>query len=249
MLAAGSARRLPPARVPAAGWGALAAGMLAAAAAAGRPVLLVGVAVVQAGLGWGWLRRAAVGPRMQSAAIVGAVAVAGDLLVVTRPANGLARLAGLIGLAFVATVLDQLLRRDRGQLTDSLMHTMSAAVLVMMIATPLALPRGGTAGAVLIAGFVGIAAALVLAVVARSRSALVIGVVGVLAGGTGGAAYGLIAADGSAGGGLAVGLGTGALAVVGWLTARSARSVPAEALLPLALAAPAGYVAGRLLGG
>lgn len=235
--------------MPAVGWGALIAAVLAGAAGAGRPVLLVGVAAAQAGLGWGWLSRAAVGLRLPSAALVGAVAVAGDLLVVARPTAGLGRLAGLTGGAVVATLLDQLIRRERSQLTDSLLHTGSAAVLVVALATPLAVPSGGTARAALVAGFVGMAAALVVPGIARSLSAPAVGAVGVLAGGAGGATYGLFASGLSVGAGLATGAGTGALAVAGWLAARSARSGPAEALLPLALAAPAAYVAGRLLGG
>ena len=260
-------------RGPALAAGAAAAVVLAGAAAAGRSLLVGCVIATQLGLAASWLRAAAIPALGVPLAITVAVAAAVDLLGQAGGGDRLERLAGVVGVAFLGMLLGELVRRDRSRVTDSLVATASAVVLVVMLASPLALALSSGGRAVVGATFAAVAAALAVAAVVAAVGAAAGGradnglgaaatlILAVVAGGGVGAAYGSVSQHGPRWG-VAVGLAAALFAAAGWaLTAGSTDhstapraagalrpSAPVMALLPLALAAPVGYAAGRLLG-
>jgi len=256
-------------RGPALAAGAAAAVALAGAAAAGRSLLVGCVIATQLGLAASWLRAAAIPALGVPLAITVAVAAAVDLLGQAGGGDRLERLAGVVGVAFLGMLLGELVRRDRSRVTDSLVATASAVVLVVMLASPLALAPSSGGRAIVGATFAAVAAALAVAAVgaaAGGRADNGLGaaatlILAVVAGGGVGAAYGSVSQHGPRWG-VAVGLAAALFAAAGWaLTVGSTDhstapraagalrpSAPVMALLPLALAAPVGYAAGRLLG-
>ena len=260
-------------RGPALAVGAAAAVVLAGAAAAGRSLLVGCVIATQLGLAASWLRAAAIPALGVPLAITVAVAAAVDLLGQAGGGDRLGRLAAVVGVAFLGMLLGELVRRDRSRVTDSLVATASAVVLVVMLASPLALAPSRSGRAVVGATFAAVAAALSVAAVGAAVGAAAGGradnrlgaaatlILAVVAGGGVGAAYGSVSQHGPRWG-VAVGLAAALFAAAGWaLTAGSTDhstapraagalrpSAPVMALLPLALAAPVGYAAGRLLG-
>lgn len=260
-------------RGPALAAGAAAAVVLAGAAAAGRSLLVGCVIATQLGLAASWLRAAAIPALGVPLAITVAVAAAVDLLGQAGGGDRLERLAGVVGVAFLGMLLGELVRRDRSRVTDSLVATASAVVLVVMLASPLALAPSSGGRAVVGATFAAVAAALAVAAVVAAVGAAAGGradnglgaaatlILAVVAGGGVGAAYGSVSQHGPRWG-VAVGLAAALFAAAGWaLTVGSTDhstapraagalrpSAPVMALLPLALAAPVGYAAGRLLG-
>lgn len=260
-------------RGPALAAGAAAAVVLAGAAAAGRSLLVGCVIATQLGLAASWLRAAAIPALGVPLAITVAVAAAVDLLGQAGGGDRLGRLAAVVGVAFLGMLLGELVRRDRSRVTDSLVATASAVVLVVMLASPLALAPSSGGRAVVGATFAAVAAALAVAAVGAALGAAAGGradnrlgaaatlILAVVAGGGVGAAYGSVSQHGPRWG-VAVGLAAALFAAAGWaLTAGSTDhstapraagalrpSAPVMALLPLALAAPVGYAAGRLLG-
>jgi hypothetical protein len=260
-------------RGPALAAGAAAAVVLAGAAAAGRSLLVGCVIATQLGLAASWLRAAAIPALGVPLAITVAVAAAVDLLGQAGGGDRLERLAGVVGVAFLGMLLGELVRRDRSRVTDSLVATASAVVLVVMLASPLALAPSSGGRAVVGATFAAVAAALAVAAVGAVVGAAAGGradnglgaaatlILAVVAGGGVGAAYGSVSQHGPRWG-VAVGLAAALFAAAGWaLTVGSTDhstapraagalrpSAPVMALLPLALAAPVGYAAGRLLG-
>jgi len=256
-------------RGPALAAGAAAAVALAGAAAAGRSLLVGCVIATQLGLAASWLRAAAIPALGVPLAITVAVAAAVDLLGQAGGGDRLERLAGVVGVAFLGMLLGELVRRDRSRVTDSLVATASAVVLVVMLASPLALALSSGGRAVVGATFAAVAAALAVAAVGAAvggradnrLGAAATLILAVVAGGGVGAAYGSVSQHGPRWG-VAVGLAAALFAAAGWaLTAGSTDhstapraagalrpSAPVMALLPLALAAPVGYAAGRLLG-
>lgn len=260
-------------RGPALAAGAAAAVVLAGAAAAGRSLLVGCVIATQLGLAASWLRAAAIPALGVPLAITVAVAAAVDLLGQAGGGDRLGRLAAVVGVAFLGMLLGELVRRDRSRVTDSLVATASAVVLVVMLASPLALAPSSGGRAVVGATFAAVAAALAVAAVGAVVGAAAGGradnglgaaatlILAVVAGGGVGAAYGSVSQHGPRWG-VAVGLAAALFAAAGSaLTAGSTDhstapraagalrpSAPVMALLPLALAAPVGYAAGRLLG-
>jgi hypothetical protein len=260
-------------RGPALAAGAAAAVVLAGAAAAGRSLLVGCVIATQLGLAASWLRAAAIPALGVPLAITVAVAAAVDLLGQAGGGDRLGRLAAVVGVAFLGMLLGELVRRDRSRVTDSLVATASAVVLVVMLASPLALAPSRSGRAVVGATFAAVAAALAVAAVGAVVGAAAGGradnglgaaatlILAVVAGGGVGAAYGSVSQHGPRWG-VAVGLAAALFAAAGWaLTVGSTDhstapraagalrpSAPVMALLPLALAAPVGYAAGRLLG-
>ena len=256
-------------RGPALAAGAAAAVALAGAAAAGRSLLVGCVIATQLGLAASWLRAAAIPALGVPLAITVAVAAAVDLLGQAGGGDRLGRLAAVVGVAFLGMLLGELVRRDRSRVTDSLVATASAVVLVVMLASPLALALSSGGRAVVGATFAAVAAALAVAAVGAAvggradnrLGAAATLILAVVAGGGVGAAYGSVSQHGPRWG-VAVGLAAALFAAAGWaLTVGSTDhstapraagalrpSAPVMALLPLALAAPVGYAAGRLLG-
>lgn len=200
-----------------------------------------------------------------------AAAAAADALVTVENGAHVGDLAGVLGVAMVASLGHQIVRRRRRHVTISLAGTVSAVVLVVATATYVPLRYGADGRSSAVAAFAGIGAATLLACLVDlglPRPA-------VLGGGNRGWAglvLGLAAAAGAGwlvghelGGitprhALEVALVTGGVALAADLgidagrvaygdadeRARSALD-PVEMLVPVAVAAPAAYVVGRLL--
>ena len=230
----------------------LAAGLAAAlglAAAGPVAVLVAAVGLVQVLVAVRWF--AALGHRFCGArrGLVGAAAAIGaDLAVALREERRpLAPVTAVLGLAMLAAMLHQLVRRDgRDRLTDSLTATVSLAVVGALGSCYLG-TQSSRDGAAFVAA--GVAAAAVVVVVAalpgarggrrRRRTGRRVGA---------GVVVGLLSDLGPRTGGF-VGLGCGVAAAVGAAVARrAARPDPfVTAGLPLLLAAPVAFVLARLL--
>lgn len=263
-----------PSRAAAVGPG-VAAGAVAAALAGlallGTGGIGAGVFVVQAVLAVAWL--SALGVRGGGGAFViavGAAAVA-DVLVATAGDPDVGRAAGVGGVALVVSLLHQLARRPRTAVTASLGGTVSAVALMLCASAFVALRIEGGGDAADAAALLGAGAALAAARVAdvavphptalpgsrRGVVGLVLGVgVAVLVGWGYGAGTAVLGGDH----GVRLAVVGAALALVADLAvdavlcaappsdarARAALS-PLGVLLPVVLAGPAAYVAGRIL--
>lgn len=236
--------------------GALALGaLLVVAAAAGTAPLVGALLLVQAAVVADW-HRALAAPGSRGGVVVGAAtALAADLVVVAasdeRP---LRALPAVVAGSLVAAVVHQVVRRDgRTALTTSLTATGSLGVLVALAAMHLATaaePDGTVLVATAAAPAAVVAAAEALRPVTRAPAWSGLPVAVVAAAATAVAAVAV--ADGMAWS-VALGCAT-AGAVAGWVgtlvVARSVRPGPTLlAGLPQLLAAPAVYVASRLLVG
>lgn len=219
-------------------------------AAAGPVALLVAaVALLQVLVAFRWFAALEVDAAARSGALVGAAAAIGaDLAVALRnDRHPLSSVTAVLGLAMLAAMLHQLIRRDgRDRLTASLTATVSLAVVGTLGSCYLGaqLSRDGAAfvaAAVAAAAFVVVAAAL-------PGPELLGSVVGLVAGVASGVVVGLLTDLGPRTGGI-VGLGCAAAAVVTVAVARrAARPDPVvTGGLPLLLAAPVAFVLARLL--
>lgn len=251
--------------------GAAAAGVsgaVAAAAAGGRAALICAVVVVQAMLAAGWLRAAAIPGAAGAAVVVVVAAAAADGYAARDSAEPLAPVAGVVAVAFLATLLLQLAQRGRTRVTESLAVTMTGVLLVVLAAHLVAVLGGAgeSAAAVLVAlaaGAAVLAGRLVDEVAPRQRPAGEVrrGWPGLLAGLVAAAAAGMLAGGNGAlgaGSGVVIGIAVGVaatLAEVGveqmatGLSADRRRSAVLllGAVLPLVVAAPVGYAVTRLL--
>jgi hypothetical protein len=250
--------------------GAVAAA-LAVLAVAGIAGLAAGVFAVQVVVALAWL--AALDAKGSVGAFAIAVVAAGvvDVAVALGAEPDIGRAAPVAGLAFLASLVHQLARRPRRGLTVSLAATMSTVAFTVCAASYVALVHDRAGYDAVAAGAVGIAVALLAArlldlAVARpgvyrgSRR----GVVGVVVGVAGAAAAGAV--WGAHSGGISEGVGL-RMAMVGALLAliadiavdavltqapprderRLSALTPLGVLLPVVLAAPVVYVAGRIL--
>jgi molybdopterin synthase sulfur carrier subunit len=249
---------------------------LVAAALAGLALiaigpLVAGIFAVQAFLALAWL--AALDVPGGGGAFVICLITAGtiDGVIGTESEPDIGKAAGIVGVAVVLSLLYQLARKPRVEVTASFAGTLAGLVFVLSAATYPALRIEVDGDVAVAAALLGVAAALVAgrlvdivlprpAVMPRSRR----GVVGVLAGLTAsvlvGWAYG--AGQDALGTEVAIRLAavTALIAVVVDLAVDAVVSAapPAEArarsalaplgtLLPVVLAGPAAYVAGRIL--
>ncbi|HEY5335731.1 MAG TPA: hypothetical protein VIJ71_06890, partial [Mycobacteriales bacterium] len=136
---------------------------LAAAAASRwlpRGWLLVVLVPAQLLLAVGWLALVGVPGRLVGIAVATTAGVVGDIILTVHRGPVLGSLAGVIGVAVVASVLGQIVRRDRTQVTDVLAAQCSAVLLtvaVAVLAGVRAAPDGRTAAAT---GLVALAVAL-----------------------------------------------------------------------------------------
>ena len=237
---------------------ALVALALSAALALGgltaTPVLLVAVLLAQGLLVAGWFPALRVPGPVGGRVVVAAAAVAADVAVLaadeTRP---LEHVAPVLGMALLAALTHQLVRRDgRVELTSSLTATVAAAVLVGLAAAWLALDvsRGGT-------GLLVLAAVAAAAPLPADLAAGAVGLgrwAGILAAAvvTGLAAVAVAAAtDLSFAVTLAAGAGGAVAARLAVLVAnRAVAPHPLlAAALPAVLVAPSVYLLGRVLVG
>ena len=239
----------------------VAAAVLVAGNASGRPALAAAVAVVQAAFVAGWLVGFAA--TLDAAVLVLiAVAVADVVLLRTRTATG-GSIAGVIGLSVIAVLFHQLGRRDPRGVTAAVASTLSAIILgaAPALLLPLReLPVGRSAGFV---ALVASAAALVVVRLPaapdlpRRLLALAVGVVVSLLCGLG---------KGGLTTGHAVAMGAGCVVTVlladrllvriaadappvaaGRPTLSSLANAVVWAVLPLALACPVAYLVGRVI--
>jgi hypothetical protein len=229
--------------------------LLVVAAAAGTGPLVGALLLAQAAVLAGWHRGLDV-PGGRGGVVVGAAAaLSADLLVAAAPDDRpLRALPAVLAAALVASIAHQLLRRDgRVALTASLTATGSAAVLVTLAAMHLATAQESD-GAVLVAVAAVPAAAVAAGEALRTATgaATWVGLVAATAATLATAAVALAHEDRL---GWSVVLGSAAAgAGAGWvgtvLAGRTDRPQPALLVgLPQVLAAPAVYVASRLLVG
>lgn len=257
----------------AAGVGAALVALAAAGASyGGRPFLAGVVFVVQVLLTLAWFAVLDTPGSLGGFVICLASGAAADLLLVSGSGLSVSRLAGVLGLAFPAGLAAQLLRRRRTRVAESLAGTVSGVLLGLSAASLIAL-RGGRSGReAVVSALIGAGSALLVARlvdVGLARPPVVFGctrgwpgvLIGMLAAAGAGYAYGGYAPAVSATTGLAlaaataalalaadlaVDLGRGALAGVGY-ERQLAALTPLTALLPLAVACPAAYLAGRVI--
>ena len=253
----------------------LAAGVVAAALAGlalvGAPPLGAGVFVVQVVVALAWL--AALDARGSVGAFAIAVAAAGTMDAVIGATDGpsIGQAAPVVGVAFAVSLLHQLARRPRPGVTLSLAGTMSALAFGLCAASYVAL-RGEIGGdEAVVAALLGAGAALAIgrladlatirpAVVPGSRRGLPGVVAGIAAAIGVGAVYGAHAQALGSGVGLRLAVIAAVLAVIADIAVdavlaqapppderRLSALTPLGVLLPVVLAGPVAYVAGRIL--
>lgn len=240
-------------------------GVLLALAGAGvaqwlaRGWLLVVLVPAELLLAVAWSVLLALPGRLAGIALATAAAVVADVLLTVHRGPVLGALAGVVGVAVAVTVLAQLVRRDRSEVTDVLAAQCSAVLLTVMVAA-LAAVRGAPSGREAAAtGLLALACALTAGGVVDVLSVRVW--VGPAAAGRSLAgailAMGAGAGVGAAlhgGDGAVLGVVAAALGVLGdAVTAVAAGSRRISrllgAVLPCALAAPGLYVVTRVLFG
>jgi hypothetical protein len=237
-------------------------GVLAVAAAVGRPLLGAGVAVVQVVFTLGGVRPAAVPAARPGAWLALVVSIGASVWMIVGDPSELWPVAALLGPAVVAAVMIQLARRGgRQALTASLTMTVAACALALLPVAWVALvgANGGVHAVwlgLLGVGVVGLAEVLPIPVAVRRSLAVLLA--GALAAGLIFAAEGVADAVPTVGGVV--------LATVAALTAvtavaavdRVAEEVdrttagvltPLRVTAPIVVAAPVAYVLGRVLVG
>ena len=251
---------------------ALAAGALALAATAGRLPLAVAVLVLQVALVAAVLALLGAPAARGSLVVAVGAALAADAVVLADDGE-VDRLAGVVGLALVVSLLHQLVRRGRSRVTESLADTLLAVVVVAAAACLVALlsADGGaqvlqlalaTSAAVLLVGRVvdrlvhrpPLAAGstrgwpgLVLGLLAGAGTALLLTDLAPLdLSARAAALLALLVAVTVVTADLAVDLGAAELGVGRRDARRVAALRPAAALLPFAVLGPVALLAGRL---
>ena len=224
------------------------------AAVAGQGVLVLAVALVQGCVIAGWHRSVAAPGATEGAVVAAAAALAADGLVLTAPADRpLARVPAVLALAVIGSLVAQLVRRDgRERLVVSLTSAVCLATFAALPAAQLAAltSEGGVplvAATVLPAGLVAAADAVTVTGSGPRWLRPLLALGAGLAAGVAVGAVTRLAMEAA----VATAAASGA---VGWagavLADRSSRGDPLlRAALPVALAAPVGYVLGRLLVG
>ena len=225
------------------------AAVLGIAAAGPVGVLVAAIGLLQLLVAARWFAALGVSAAARGGAFVGAAAAIGaDLAVALRDErHPLAPVTAVLGLAMLAAMLHQLVRRDgRDHLTDSLTATVSLAVVGSLGACYLGAASSRDGTAFVVAGVAGAALAVVAAALPGPEP-LVAGA-GLLAGAAAGVVVGVLSDLGPRTGGL-VGLCCAVAAAVSVAVARrAARPDPfVTAGLPLLLAAPVAFVLARLL--
>jgi hypothetical protein len=244
---------------------------LAGFALVGMPILGAGVFVVQVVVALAWL--AALDTRGSLGAFTIAVVAAGvmDAALGASDVSSIGQAAPVVGVAFVVSLLHQLSRRPRPGVTLSLAGTMSAVAFGLCAASYVAV-RGEIGGdqaaaAALLGAGVSLAVGR-LADLATTRPAVVPGsrrgLFGVLAGVAAAVAVGAVYGAGADNLGSGVGLRLAVIAAVLAAIAdiavdavlaqapppderRLSALTPLGVLLPVVLAGPVAYVAGRIL--
>jgi hypothetical protein len=233
---------------------ALAAGLLALGAAAGRLPFAAAVIFVQAVLAVGWYRLAPVPSRRGSLGLTLAAAAAADAALLAQGrAITVGPLATVLAFTLIATMIHEVLRRDgRAYVIASIAATTTGCTLVVLAAALLAERAAPGGRAVLITGMAAVAAAAVVSSIPMPPTVSV--VAGTLAGLGAGGAVGRTFDELGLGRGLVLGIVAGLFAATAGYVVAAARSsrravLSAAVMLPIAFAAPAVYVLGRILVG
>ncbi|MHB8341508.1 MAG: hypothetical protein ACYDB7_10085 [Mycobacteriales bacterium] len=239
--------------------GAAGAALLAAAGALGGPGALVAVLLAaQLLLGAGWLRVLRIAHPLPPFAVVALAAVAADVSLVLHGGTRIGPLASVIALCLPGAFAVQLVRRDRGQASAVVAAVLSGGALAAALATLLALHVGRGGPAAVTCGCLAAAAVCLLGrglpgwpgAVAAVGGAAGVGALAGATAGTLGWVHGLV-----------IGLAAGVAGVVAGVVAAGLSAPEAHrpgrrevvgqfavaALLPVAAASPAAYLAGRLL--
>lgn len=238
---------------------AVASALVAGAAFGGLGFVLAAVASLQIAAAGGIVVLAAPPAPRQSVLLALVVAGTADILLL-RDGDRLGDLVAVVSLAFVAAVLLELVRRNRRDVTTSLAATMSAVMLMVLVAHLLALYRLERGERLLLVGYVCVTVGLLTGwLVGRVTSTPAAVIATALAGAAAGAALGLAAdplqaATGAAQGGaaaLAAGVATAAFAAAVGEVAPRQRDLarPLGAVLPGVVAAPVAYALSLLVVG
>jgi hypothetical protein len=267
-------RAVPRERLAASGVGALAATVAAALAGlslGGVTLLAIGVFVVQVVVALAWFAALGAKGSLGGFGLAMAAAAAMDIAIGLTTGPNVGQVAPVIGLAFVASLVHQLARRPRPGVTLSLAATMSAVAFAACASAYLALLGELHGDAADAAALFGAGAALTVAravdlvaptpaVFPASRR----GAIGVVVGAAVSIGVGIGFGAADAGLGSRVGL---RMALIGALLAliadiavdavlvqapppderRFSALTPLGVLLPVVLAGPVAYVAGRIL--
>ncbi|MCI0687513.1 MAG: hypothetical protein L0Y54_09795 [Sporichthyaceae bacterium] len=234
------------------------AGLIGLAASLSQYVLVVAVLVLQVVCAYGWFRLAPVPSVRGSLTIAIAAGLAADVFVLLDRTHevdsaSVGPLAGVLGIAFVATFGHELFRADRLEyLVASVTSTAAGTTLTVLAAGLLAervAPGGRT---VLVTSMAAVAAATFLA--AMPGPAVVRAFFGTAAGGAAGYGISKILDDLGSNRSLLLGASVGLMAAAATVVSAAARSsrravLSAAVMLPLAFAAPVTYVLGRMVVG
>lgn len=247
------------------------AAVLAGLALVGTAALGVGVLVVQLVVALAWLAALDAKGGRGAFLIAAGAAVAADLAVALRHGADLGEAAPVAGIAMVVAFLHQLSRRPRGGLTLSLATTISAVALGVCASAYVALVRDHVGDLAVAAALVGVGVGILVArlcdiVVARpgvfrdSRRGIVGVIVGCVAAAVAGSAIGSSSSELTAGVGLRMSLIAALIALLADIAVDLVLTqappqderplsalTPLSVLLPVVLAGPAAYVAGRIL--
>jgi hypothetical protein len=149
--------------LPAAGVVAVATGLVVLlTVAAGRPGLVVGVAVLQVALVVGWVTTAGLeGPRA-SLGVGVAAALGADLALLLPRRPQLGTLLAVLGVGFLAVIVQQMVRRQRDELVASLSGALLLVCALCGPAALLLLGRSDTDRAVAVTAVLAVGAALVV---------------------------------------------------------------------------------------
>jgi hypothetical protein len=233
----------------------LGAGALATGMAAGRPALAAAVLVVQLVLGLCWLTL--LQATLATGSLVGLAALACDSLLLRTERADAGSVAGVIGLAFLAAIGSQLLRRGRREVTAGIAAALSGVVLVASAALILPLRQFASGREIALTALVATAVALVGArlvpgpgLVIRGGSLLVAVVVGARFGATVQDLSTVTALTTAALAGLvALVIDLGVLRLSGTVGRRQLPALrPVAALLPVVATLPVVYVIGWIVG-
>lgn len=149
--------------LPAAGVVAVVAGLIALLTAAwGRPGLVVGVAGLQVVLVVGWVVTAALESPPASVGLGVAAALGADLALLLPARPQLGSLLAVLGVGFVAVIVQQMLRRRRDELVASLSGALLLICAMCGAAALLLLGRTATDRAVAVTAVLAVGGALVV---------------------------------------------------------------------------------------
>jgi hypothetical protein len=232
----------------------LGTGALATGVAAGRPALAAAVLIVQLVLGLCWLTL--LQATLATGVLVGLAALACDSLLLRTDQADAGSIAGVVGLAFLAAIASQLLRRGRREVTVGIAAALSGVVLVAATALILPLRQFASGREIALTALVATAVALVGARLVPGPGLLVRAVSLLVAVGVG-ARFGVTVQDlwvGTAvtsaalAGVFALVIDLGVLRLSGAIGRRQLPALrPVAALLPVVATLPVVYVVGWIV--